>query len=71
MIGRRLAEGLTSDEHVLALKGRLDELHRDAMALLAEAAPAPVPGPGPAPVQAPGTPTPARDDSAGAGQSGT
>ena len=58
VIGRRLAEGLTSDEHVLALKGRLDELHRDAMALLAEAAPAPVPGPGPAPVQAPGTPTP-------------
>lgn len=58
VIGRRLAEGLTSDEHVLALKGRLDELHRDAMALLAEAAPAPMPGPGPAPVPAPGTPTP-------------
>ncbi len=43
VIGRRLAEALTSDEHVLALKGRLDELHRDAMALLATAAPAPVP----------------------------
>ena len=58
VIGRRLAEGLTSDEHVLALKGRLDELHRDAMALLAEAAPAPVPSPGPTLVPAPGTPTP-------------
>ncbi|MCW5238064.1 phage resistance protein [Verminephrobacter eiseniae] len=59
VIGRRLAEVLTSDEHVLGLKERLDELHRDAMALLAEAAPAPAPGPGPAPVPAPGTPAPA------------
>lgn len=40
VIGRRLAEVLTSDEHVLALKGRLDELHRDAMGLLAAATPA-------------------------------
>jgi hypothetical protein len=57
VIGRRLAEVLTSDEHVLALKGRLDELHRDAMALLAAAAPAPAPAAVPAPV--PGVPVPA------------
>jgi len=57
VIGRRLAEVLTSDEHVLALKGRLDELHRDAMALLAAAAPAPAPAVVPAPV--PGVPVPA------------
>ncbi|MEY4562235.1 MAG: hypothetical protein RLZZ618_1512 [Pseudomonadota bacterium] len=56
MIGRRLAEVLTSDEHVLALKGRLDELHRDAMALLAEAAPVPVLAAGPTTVPAPGVP---------------
>lgn len=58
VIGRRLAEVLTSDEHVLALKGRLEELHRDAMALLAAAAPAPAPAAVPAPV--PGMPVPAQ-----------
>jgi len=57
VIGRRLAEVLTRDEHVLALKGRLDELQRDAMALLAAAAPAPAPVVAPAPV--PGVPVPA------------
>ncbi|RJP65479.1 MAG: phage resistance protein [Comamonadaceae bacterium] len=45
VIGRRLAEVLTSDEHVLGLKGRLDELQRDAMGLLAAATPAPEPAP--------------------------
>jgi len=53
-----LTEALTSDEHVVALKPRLEELARDAMRLLAAAAPAPVtpppvaptpPGAGPAP----------------------
>jgi len=39
------------------VKGRLDELHRDAMALLAAAAPAPAPAAAPAPV--PGVPVPA------------
>ena len=53
----RLSEGLTSDEHVLPLKARLDELERDAMRLLTAAAPAPAPVPAPAP---PGTlPAPA------------
>ena len=48
----RLAEVLTSDEHVVALKPRLEELARDAMRLLAAAAPAPGPVPtgGPAPM---------------------
>ena len=55
-IGRRLAEVLTSDEHVLALKGRLDELHRDAMALLAAPAPTPAPTTGPVTVPAMGQP---------------
>ncbi len=59
VIGRRLAEVLTSDEHVLALKGRLDELQRDAMALLAAAAPAPAPAAVPAPVPSVPVPAPA------------
>jgi hypothetical protein len=45
VIVRRLAEVLTSDEHVVALKARLDELQRDAMRLLAVAAPVPAPVP--------------------------
>jgi len=58
LIMSRLTEALTSDEHVVALKPRLEELARDAMRLLAAAAPAPVtpppvaptpPGAGPAP----------------------
>lgn len=56
----RLAEVLTSDEHVIGLKARLDELERDAMRLLAAAAPAPASAPVPvpsAPGQAP-APTP-------------
>jgi len=59
VIGRRLAEALTSDEYVLMLKGRLDELKRDAMDLLAAAAPAPTPdapAPAPAPVTIPSVP---------------
>jgi hypothetical protein len=59
IIGRRLAEVLTSDEHVVALKGRLDELQRDAMRLLATAAPTPAPVPEPAAVPMPGVPVPA------------
>jgi hypothetical protein len=64
LIMSRLTEALTSDEHVVALKPRLEELARDAMRLLAAAAPAPAPvtpptvvptppGVGPAPVPAP------------------
>ena len=49
----RLTEVLTSDEHVVALKPRLDELARDAMQLLAAAAPAPTPAPAGAPVPTP------------------
>ena len=37
----RLGEVLTADEHVVPLKSRLAELERDAMQLLAAAAPAP------------------------------
>ena len=51
LIMSRLTEALTSDEHVVALKPRLEELARDAMRLLA--APAPVPSPAPAPVTPP------------------
>jgi hypothetical protein len=43
LIMSRLTESLTSDEHVVALKPRLEELTRDAMRLLAAAAPAPDP----------------------------
>ena len=50
----RLSEGLTSDEHVLPLKSRLEELERDAMRLLTAAAPPPT-SPVPAP-KPPGTP---------------
>lgn len=67
---RRLAEVLSSDEHVVGLKSRLEELQRDAMLLLAAPAPAPaptpdsgtnttvtpVPAPGPAPVTIPPVP---------------
>lgn len=58
IIVRRLAEVLTRDEHVIALKGRLDELARDAMRLLATPAPTPLPTPVPAPTPAPGVPAP-------------
>lgn len=40
---RGLTEALTSDEHVVTLKPRLEELARDAMRLLAGAAPTPAP----------------------------
>ncbi|PRD67303.1 phage resistance protein [Malikia spinosa] len=50
----RLEEGLTSDEHVVSLKVRLDELYQDAIRLLARATPVPVPVP--IPVLDPGTP---------------
>ncbi len=49
----RMSEVLTSDEHVLPLKSRLEELERDAMRLLTAAAPPP---PGPAPTPPAGTP---------------
>ena len=39
----RLSEVLASDEHVVPLKARLDELERDAMRLLTAAAPPPAP----------------------------
>lgn len=58
----RLREVLTTDEHVVPLKSRLEELERDAMQLLAATSPAPVPpsAPAPAPVTPGGgaTPTP-------------
>ena len=62
LIMSRLTEALTSDEHVVALKSRLEELARDAMRLLAATAPAPVtpspvaptpPSAGPAPAPPP------------------
>ncbi|WP_158664403.1 hypothetical protein [Cupriavidus metallidurans] len=54
IIVRRLAEVLISDEHVVGLKSRLEELQRDAMHLLAAAAPAPAPvAPAPASAGAP------------------
>lgn len=51
----RLREVLTSDEHVLPLKPRVEELQRDAMRLLTAAAPAPAQAsaPVPAPVSTP------------------
>ncbi|SEA51083.1 phage resistance protein [Nitrosospira multiformis] len=58
-IVRRLAEVLNSDEHVIALKGGLDELQRDAIRLLAVVAPAPAPTPVPVPAPTPGPPAPA------------
>lgn len=50
LVIQRLVEALTSDEHVVSLKSRLDELQRDAMALLAASPPPPPPPPGPGPV---------------------
>jgi hypothetical protein len=60
LIMSRLTEALTSDEHVVALKPRLEELARDAMRLLAAAAPAPVTPPpfAPTPPGAGTTPVP-------------
>lgn len=52
-IMRRLTELLVSDEHVIGLKSKLDELERDAVRLLAAAAPAPSPAHAPG-----GAPTP-------------
>lgn len=46
VIRQRLVEVLTSDEHVVGLKGRLEELKRDALRLLTAPPPAPVPAPG-------------------------
>jgi len=47
LVMSRLTEALTSDEHVVALKPRLEELTRVAMRLLAAAAPPPPPAPPP------------------------
>lgn len=55
LIMGRLTEALTSDEHVVALKSRLEELERDGMRLLAAAVAAPAPAPGAPP---PTTPPP-------------
>lgn len=54
----RLSEVLTSDEHVVPLKARLDELERDAMRLLTAAAPPQAPTPLPPPEGAPLAPAP-------------
>ena len=54
----RLSEVLTSDEHVVPLKSRLEELERDAMRLLTAAAPPP-PAPAPTPAGTPTAATPA------------
>ncbi|HOX68634.1 MAG TPA: phage resistance protein, partial [Burkholderiaceae bacterium] len=54
----RLSEVLTSDEHVVPLKSRLEELERDAMRLLTAAAPPP-PAPAPTPAGIPTAATPA------------
>jgi hypothetical protein len=53
----RLSEALGSEEHVIALKPKLEELERDAVRLLTVAAPAPVSAPSPAqaPLQPPST----------------
>jgi hypothetical protein len=59
LIMSRLTEALTSDEHVVALKPRLEELARDAMRLLAAAAPAPVTPPPAAPTPPGAWPAPA------------
>ena len=53
----RLAETLASDEHVLPLKSKLDELERDVLRVLTTPPPPP-PAPAPAPAPAP-TPMPA------------
>ena len=50
VIMSRLTEALTSDEHVVALKSRLEELTRDAMGLLATTTPEPVAPPPLAPI---------------------
>ena len=55
---KRLSEVLTSDEHVVPLKSRLEELERDAMRLLTAAAPPP-PAPAPTPAGNPAATTPA------------
>lgn len=53
----RLSEVLTSDEHVVPLKSRLEELERDAMRLLTAPTPAGNPSaPAPAPVALPPAP---------------
>ena len=62
----RLTEVLSSEEHVIPLKSRLEELERDAVRLLTVAAPAPSPvaptstpvGAAPVPMPAVPTPTP-------------
>lgn len=60
----RLAEVLSSEEHVIPLKSRLEELERDAVRLLTVAAPAPSPAAptttavGPSPTPLPAVPVP-------------
>jgi hypothetical protein len=52
----QLSEVLGSDEHVIPLRSKLDELQRDALALLTE--PAPTPAPTNAPAETPAPPAP-------------
>jgi len=60
LIMSRLTEALTSDEHVVSLKPRLEELGKDAMQLLAASAPTPPAVPVvPMPPTTQSTPTPA------------
>lgn len=54
---RRLSEVLTSDEHVMPLRSRLEELERDAMRLLTAVAP-PAPASAPTPAGTPPAPAP-------------
>lgn len=55
----RLVEVLESEEHVIPLKPKLEELDRDAVRLLTVTAPPPPPNPsGPSPLPIPGIPAP-------------
>jgi len=54
---RRLSEVLTSDEHVMPLRSRLEELERDAMRLLTAVA-SPAPASAPMPAGSPPSPVP-------------
>lgn len=62
LIMSRLTEALTSDEHVVPLKPRLEELARDAMRLLAASTPTAPPSPAPVMPIPPGNPSAPRSD---------
>jgi hypothetical protein len=65
-ITARLSEALGSEEHVIALKAKLEELERDAVRLLTVVAPPPSAPPPPGPQGSPPMP-PAPPDEPGAG----